>query len=163
LSRVSRVDPRQWKRKWEAIKSLFDIDAGRVTNVDLQAELGRANAKAVVKRAAASLGGQTTQFRYSLTGFKGHPFRAKKSFQNNGGPQANAQHSYNYNKEEEKRSDEPRPETGSSSLEKASKKEEVVSTSPPSPTPSEPAEGSSTLDVALASLGKAIRERRGCE
>ena len=118
LTRISKVHPPHWNRTWKAIKSLFDIDGDRVTSTALQAELGKANAIIVTRRATGSLGGQTTQFKKSMTRGLRHTKTAPKPLINNDGPQANGAPNYNYNmKEKEERSGEPRPETGSPSLE----------------------------------------------
>ena len=63
LARVGKVHRPRWAKVWGAIKSLFDVDGDRVTSASLQAELGKANALIVTRRAAAQLGGRTTQFR----------------------------------------------------------------------------------------------------
>ena len=119
LARSAGVGSNNWMRVWPAIKSLFDIDGDRVTSTDLQAELGKANAIIVTKRALASLGGQTTQLRRSFSEKRSAPIlTAHKPLKSLNGAQATAQANYNYNiKEKEGGSDEPRPETGSSSPE----------------------------------------------
>ena len=61
LARVGDVPSYRWSKVWHAIKHLFDVDGDRVTSTGLQAELGKANAKIVMARAAAQLGGRTTQ------------------------------------------------------------------------------------------------------
>ena len=116
LSRSAGAERKHWWQIWPAIESLFDIDGDRVTSTHLQAELGRANARIVMKRAAASLGGQTTQFKRGLSR---DPLTPPKPLKSNDGAQACAQANYNYNIEKkEERSGSPRPETGSPSLEK---------------------------------------------
>jgi uncharacterized protein YdaU (DUF1376 family) len=100
LARVGGVYPPKWKRVWGAIKSLFDVDGDLVTNADLQAELGKANAIIVTRRAIGSLGGQTTQIRRGLKTDKprviGTPVRPQFPNDINGTPQANAEANYNY-------------------------------------------------------------------
>ena len=91
LARISKVGPLNWARVWKGIKSLFEIDNGRVTSANLQAELGKANAKIVTKRAAAALGGLTTQFRKGRT-WTPHvsAHKAPKPLKTNDAVQANA-------------------------------------------------------------------------
>jgi len=134
LSRAAKVYRPRWGRVWSGIKSLFDIDGDRVTNTDLQRELGMANAKIVMNRAAGSLGGQTTKWKRTLrhvdnsihtptmNAIHTSTMTAPNSLKNNNVGAANAVANgvanYNYkSKEEKERSGEPRPETGSPSLE----------------------------------------------
>jgi uncharacterized protein YdaU (DUF1376 family) len=99
LARVSKVHPPLWEKAWNAIKHLFDVDGDRVTSAALQAELGKANAKIVMKRAAAAVGGKTTQFkRWGSPIFKTAP----KPLKSNDGAQADAQANYNHNIENKK-------------------------------------------------------------
>ena len=65
-AKIGKVHPPRWAGVWEEIEPLFDVDGDRVTIASLQAELGKANARIVVKRAMGSLGGQTTQFRRGM-------------------------------------------------------------------------------------------------
>ena len=83
LARVGKVHPPRWAKVWEAIKSLFDVDGDRVTSAPLQAELGKANALIVTRRAAAKLGGRTTQFRRSMNAVHRLPMTAPKPLINN--------------------------------------------------------------------------------
>ena len=78
LTRCGKVYPPRWSRVWSAIKHLFDVDGDRVTSVELQAERGKANALLVTKRAAASLGGHTTQFKRSMNGVHTPSMKAPK-------------------------------------------------------------------------------------
>jgi uncharacterized protein YdaU (DUF1376 family) len=150
LTRVSKVHPPHWKRVWKAITSLFDIDNGRVTSIWLQAELGKANAIIVTRRAAGSLGGQTKQFKRVMERY-GRPMNASHGviktapnpLKNNdvGGSKCCSKRvaNYNYNiKEEEERSGEPRPETGSPSLEEGLQKEAEVVLFTPQPASENP-------------------------
>ena len=126
LARVGKVHRPRWAKVWGAIKSLFDVDGDRVTSVSLQAELGKANAKIVQARAAAHLGGATTQFRRSnrapMNAIHRSPMTAPKPLNNNDGAQADASiplkrtTTTNVNKKEE-RVDATRPGTVASTLE----------------------------------------------
>src|SRR5262245_16936480 len=60
LARSARVYRPRWNRIWTGIKHLFDVDGERVTCTNLQAELGRANAKTVIRQAMGRLGGLAT-------------------------------------------------------------------------------------------------------
>jgi uncharacterized protein YdaU (DUF1376 family) len=158
LARASRVHPPNWERTWKAIKSLFDIDGDRVTSTELQAELGKANARIVLKRAAGSLGGQTTQFKRTLRPGLADSLTPPKAMRNNNGAQANAQANYNYNiKEKEERSGSPRPETGEPSLNEGLQGEIVIEPL----SPSAPSENQSALERALQNLGENFRKKRG--
>jgi uncharacterized protein YdaU (DUF1376 family) len=109
LARCGRVERKRWWQVWPSIKSLFDVDGENVTSTHLQAELGKANARIVTKRALGSLGGQVTHFK---RGRCRDPLTPPKPLKNNDGAQATAQANYNYNiKEEEDRSGSTRPET----------------------------------------------------
>ena len=159
LARVGKVPQYRWAEVWNSIKSLFNVDGDRVTSTSLQAELGKANAKIVVKRAAASLGGLTTQYRRSCA----HQMRTASSpnpLNNNNAPQANAQHNYNYNIENKKeRSGSTRPETVEPSLKGAFSGELGISSPPQSPiSPESPSEH--PLMRSLRNL-EAFRKLRG--
>ena len=114
LARVSRIGANNWPRVWKGIKSLFDIDRDLVASTHLQAELGKANAKIAVKRAAGALGGITTQLRKSWARSASAPaltktLNAPKPLENNDGAQASAEasakHKDNrYTKEEAEKS-----------------------------------------------------------
>jgi uncharacterized protein YdaU (DUF1376 family) len=146
LARVGKVHRPRWEKVWEAIKSLFDVDGDRVTSKPLQAELGKANALIVSRRAAASVGGRTTQFRRSMKGSHrsphSQPMTAPKPLNNNDGAQATALASLQAElkpttttniKEEEERESEPLPCDGkaSASLKKEASRERVDPAKPP--------------------------------
>jgi uncharacterized protein YdaU (DUF1376 family) len=133
LTRISKVHPPHWNRTWKAIKSLFDIDGDRVTNPDLQRELGMANAKIVTNRAAGALGGRTTKWKRTLrpvdnsihtptmNAIHTPTMTAPKPLKNNDVGAANAVANgvanYNYNiKEKEESSVSTRPGTVEPSL-----------------------------------------------
>ena len=164
LARVGKVHRPRWAKVWEAIKSLFDVDGDRVTSTPLQAELGKANALIVTRRAAAQLG--ATQFRRSMNAVHRSPMTAPKPLINNNGPQANAKANYNYNieRKEEEREDATRPETVASPLEEKRASSEVPSetpsTIPQSPAPHEGPFSESPLDRALQNM-RAARKLRG--
>lgn len=166
LARVGKVHRPRWAKVWEAIKSLFDVDGDRVTSAPLQAELGKANALIVTRRAAAQLGGRTTQFRRSMNAVHRTPMTAFKPLINNNGPQANAQANYNYKVErkEEEREVSTRPETVEPSLEEKRASSEVPSetpsTIPQSPAPHEGPFSESPLDRALQNM-RAARKLSG--
>jgi uncharacterized protein YdaU (DUF1376 family) len=167
LAKIGRVHPPHWRRTWKAIQSLFDIPGDRLTSTDLQAELGKANAKIVMKRLAASLGGQVTQFKRGTLNIPCKNFKtAHNPLKNNNGAQASAQasaqHNHNKNiKEEEESSGSPRPETGSPSLkEKQATREEVGTNLSARPSPSENPEASA-LEKALQNWGENFRKRHG--
>ena len=107
LARSARVGREHWPRIWRGIQSLFDIDGERVTNSDLQAELGKANALIVTRRAVGAIGGLATPIKRGLAGAtsrgSGSP---PNSLKTRNGVQANAQANYNYNLKKEK---EPLP------------------------------------------------------
>ena len=105
LARVGRVHRPRWARVWGAIKHLFDVDGDRVTSVPLQAELGKANALIASRRAAARIGGRTTQFRRTMNPRSLPAMTASKPLKNNDGAQANAQHNYNHNRKEKEESE----------------------------------------------------------
>ena len=114
LSRAGRVTPNNWRRTWQPLKPMFDIDGDLVTSADLQAERGKANALIVSRRAAGSIGGQTTQFYKRRSSHSEQTtLRASKPLKYNDGPQANAQANYNHNLKKEEGAGSPRPETGS--------------------------------------------------
>jgi uncharacterized protein YdaU (DUF1376 family) len=100
LARVGRVHRPRWARVWGAIKHLFDVDGDRVTSVPLQAELGKANALIASRRAAARIGGRTTQFRRTMNPPSLRTMTPSNPLKNNNGAQANAQHNYNHNRKE---------------------------------------------------------------
>lgn len=179
LMKVGKVHPPHWRQTWKAIGSLFDIDGERLTNTDLQAELGKANAKIVLKRAAASLGGQTAQFK--RTALSMHCKESKtpsNALKNNNGAQANAQASaqHNHNKnitDSGEGSPSPLPRMGKASgapnnptnsppgeTQKWVYREEVVEP-PISPTNSAPTENHSRLNQAIANFGEAFRHKNG--
>jgi uncharacterized protein YdaU (DUF1376 family) len=124
LARSAKVERKHWWRVWPAIKSLFDIDGDRVTSADLQIELGKANARIVLKRGLGALGGQVTQFKRVLSR---DPLTPPKPLKTHSGAQATAQANYKRNiKEEEERSGSPRPERGSPSLKVVSSEEPMA-------------------------------------
>jgi uncharacterized protein YdaU (DUF1376 family) len=166
LAKVGKVHPPRWVKVWAAIKHLFDIDADRVTSVPLQQQLGKANAIIVSRRAAARLGGQTTQFRRSMNHVHRSTRSAPKPLENNDGAQANAQANYNYNieRKEEEREASPLPLNGASaSLEEkkeASRGEPVKNSQPLPQTPAPPESPSdSPLERALQNLGENFKRR----
>jgi uncharacterized protein YdaU (DUF1376 family) len=168
LARVGKVPTYRWAKVWSAIKSLFDVDGDRVTSVPLQAELGKANAMIATRRAAARMGGLTTQFRRATT--SAHLRRtatAPKPLKNNDGAQASAKHNYNHNsnKTEEEGESSPLPcdSKASASLEKeASSGERVVkfpiSQPPTSPEGHSPSEEERARRLAIsAELKRKLR------
>jgi uncharacterized protein YdaU (DUF1376 family) len=167
LAKVGKVHPPRWVKVWAAIKHLFDIDADRVTSVPLQQQLGKANAIIVSRRAAASLGGRTTQFRRSMNPVHRSTRSVAKPLENNDVVQANAQANYNYKieRKEEEREVSPRPDTGEPSLEEkkeASREEPVKNSQPLHQTPAPPEGPSdSPLERALQNLGENIKCRGG--
>lgn len=166
LTGLSGVHPPQFGRVWERIQSLFDIDNGRVTCTKLQAELGKANAKIVVNRAAAVLGGLATQFR---RGVHGHSMKtimnAPKPLKTNDAVQANAKanakHNYKRNIREEKKGEvSPRPDPGETSLkeEKNGFQGEQVA-APCKPPTTSPPDKPNRLVAALENWGAARYEK----
>ena len=107
-----------------------------------------------MKRAAASLGGQTTQFK---RGVSRDPLTPLKPLKSNDGAQACAQANYNYNIEKkEERSGSPRPETGSPSLEKKEATSGNLSAQPAFSENPEP----SALEKALKNWGENFRKQQ---
>jgi uncharacterized protein YdaU (DUF1376 family) len=142
LARVGRVHRPRWEKVWNAIKSMFDVDGDRVTSTALQAELGKANALIVTRRAAAHIGGLTTQFRRaSMNAIHRSPMTAPKPLKINDGAQANASlllkqtTTTKVNKKKEEREDATRPGTVASPLEEASSE---VPSETPQPCPNHP-------------------------
>jgi len=167
LAKIGKVHPPHWKRTWKALKSLFDIDGDRVTSADLQAQLGKSNALIVMKRVAASLGGQVSQFNRRALNIPCKDFKtAHNPLKNNNGAQASAQaaaqHNHNRNiKEEEERSGSSRPEADEPSLKEATR--EVVVEPPTFPSTSAPPENpssSSPREQALQNWGQNLYNKR---
>jgi uncharacterized protein YdaU (DUF1376 family) len=159
LARSAGAERKHWWQIWPAIESLFDVDGDRVTSTHLQSELGRANARIVMKRAAGSLGGQTTQFKRGLSR---DPLPTPKPLKSNDWAQACAQANYNYNIEKkEERSGSPRPETGSPSLKEkeAPSGEGATDLSAKPSSPNSPQ--ASALEKALQNWGENFRRRHG--
>jgi uncharacterized protein YdaU (DUF1376 family) len=166
LARVGKVHPPRWAKVWEAIKSLFDVDGDRVTSAPLQAELGKAKAIIVTRRAAGSLGGQTTRFNRSMNPVHRNTRSIPKPLISNDAGAAKAIANYNYNierKKEEEREVSPRPDPGEPSLEEKRASRvvpfETPSTIPQSPSPAGPAD--SELKRALQDLGENVKLRGG--
>ena len=148
--------------------SLFDVDGDRVTSAPLQSELGKANALIVSRRAAASIGGRTTQFRRSMKAPERCPISAPNPLKNNNGAQANAQANYNHNRKEKEEREAlplPRESEASASLEKKEEasKGEVVAMPVPNPQPPEsPARPSQEeRDRGVANWESIKRKMRG--
>ena len=159
------MHPPRWAKVWEAIKSLFDVDGDRVTSIPLQAELGKAKAIIVTRRAAGSLGGQTTRFNRSMNPVHRNTRSIPKPLINNdvGAAKATANYNYNIERKEEERSDATRPETVASELEEKRASRvvpfETPSTIPQSPSPEGPTD--SELKRALQDLGESVKLRGG--
>jgi uncharacterized protein YdaU (DUF1376 family) len=169
LAKIGRVHPPHWRRTWKVLKSLFDIDGERVTSTDLQAELGKANAKIVMKRAFASLGGQVSQFKRGVHTIPCKNFETTHNpLINNNGTQATAQaaaqHNHNRNiKGEAESSGSPRPETVSPSLREKEATRKVVVEPPTFPSRSAPPENSSPRsprEQALQNWGQNLYKKR---
>lgn len=168
LARAGKVYHRQnWSRIWKAIKSLFDVDGDRVTSAPLQSELGKANALIVSRRAAASIGGRTTQFRRSMKAVQRTPISAPKPLIYHDGAQANAQANYNYNRKEKEEGEAlplPRMGEASASLKEEASSGEVVASSPPNPQSPAQTEGpfdESPLGRALQNWGDNVKRSGG--
>ena len=143
----------------EALERELDSVA-RVASVMVDGDVCQ---RIVTKRALASLGGQTTQLRRSFSEKRSAPIlTAHKPLKPLNGAQATAQANYNYNiKEKDGGSDEPRPETGSSSPESQtaspqvesqkehSEKSRIIPDSPPV----------SKLTDALKNWGESVRKK----
>jgi uncharacterized protein YdaU (DUF1376 family) len=115
LAHIGKVPRYRWKKVWAAIGRFFDVDGDRVTSAALQAELGKANALITMKRAAAQIGGKTTQYRRSSAQLM-RTTTPPTPLKSNNGAQADAKHNYNYNidKKEEGSALPPLPEGGAS-------------------------------------------------
>jgi uncharacterized protein YdaU (DUF1376 family) len=170
LARSGGVGPNNWWRVWPAIKHLFDTDGDRVTNTDLQAELGKANALLVTKRAVAALGGQATQFRRTI---QREPLEKTltppKPLKSLNGVQASAQANYNYNLKKEKEP-LPLPRKGEASGSEARGGNLSANPSLPSleenqkastEVPVKLSHSESPLESALQNWGAAFRKRNG--
>lgn len=162
LAKVGK-SPRHWKHVWDGIGPLLEIDGDRVTAGWLQAELGKANARIVVKRAAASLGGRTTQFHRSVSGTYAQSVTRPNPLKNNNVVQASAQANYNYNskKKEEEREVSTRPDTVEPSLKekKEASREEPVDVSLPNPPHQPEGPSENPLMEALGNWGEALKKR----
>ena len=150
LARSAGVGHNNWGRVWPAIKSLFDIDGERVTNPDLQAELGKANALIVTRRVVGALGGQVTQIKRGFSENRSAPtLKAPKPLKSLNGAQAIGQANYNYKlKEKEEREVSPRPNPGEPSLEKKKGIQEEIGSD-------------SKLINSLSNWGEALRSKKG--
>jgi uncharacterized protein YdaU (DUF1376 family) len=165
LARSARVYRPHWHRIWSGIKDLFDIDGDRVTSTDLQADLGKANALIVMRRAQGKLGGETTQFKRSLNANQPLKLMASKPLKDNkvGGSNCYSQLQLQDNKKEGEGSPLPLPRMGV-----ASGPPHDLADSPPTESPKmvcrEEADSPSLgdpLNQALANFGEAFRRRGG--
>ena len=167
LSRIANVRACNWSRIWEAIKDLFTIGEKTVTNEVLKQDLIEAQAKILLTTVAGRLGGQTTQFnRGSGDPRVRGPRPTHNSLINNDGVQADAQaNTIQIDKTKEERSGEPRPDTGSPSLEEKRASSvvpfETPSTIPQSPAPPEGPFSNSELKRAVQDLGESVKLRGG--
>jgi hypothetical protein len=169
LGRLTGVHAPRWPGVWGAIKTAFiSIDGGKLTNDGLRAELAKAKAITAVRQATGRLGGETTQLRLRhsqpMSRIHRSPMTAPNPLGTNDVAQANAKHNTTQQiKTKGERSGEPRPETGSPSLEKkkAFSEEPVVV---PLPIPQSPAlpEGASDspLERALNNWGENFKRRQ---
>ena len=125
----------------------------------------KANTIIEVKRAAGRAGAEVTNFRFHGSNLKRRGLEVIKNdpipLKDNDGGSAYAAHKDNYKgKEKEERSDEPRPEPGSSSLEEKKEgiqEEQVLS--PSQPVSLEVTERGRRLAESLESLNP--RKRKG--
>ena len=166
LARLTGVHAPRWPGVWGSIKSAFvPIDSGKLTNDELRSELAKAKAITAVRQATGRLGGETTQLRlrHSQPMSRVHrsPMTAPNPLRNNDVTQANAKHNTTQQIEtKEERSGEPRPETGSPSLEKKEATSgEVVTSLSAQPAFSENPEPSA-LEKALKNWGENFRKQQ---
>ena len=169
LARLTGVHAPRWPGVWGSIKSAFvPIDSGKLTNDELRTELAKAKAITAVRQATGRLGGETTQLRlrHSQPMSRVHrlPMTAPNPLRNNDVTQANAKHNTTQQIETKAdRSGEPRPETGSPSLEeKKAFSEEPVVVPLPIPRSPAPTEGpfDSPLERALNNWGENLKRRQ---
>ena len=175
LRKIGKVHPPLWQRTWKAIESLFDIDGDRITSTHLQAELGKANAKIVVRRALGKLGGETTQFKKGLVCLARLPKTASNPLIDNkvGGSKSYSQLQLQDKEDSGEGSPSPLPRMGEASgapdcptnslvVESQQRvcREEAVEPSI-SPKNSAPPENHSKLNQAIANFGDAFRHKNG--
>jgi uncharacterized protein YdaU (DUF1376 family) len=158
LGRLTGVHAPRWPGVWRSINAFISIDGGKLTNDGLRAELAKAKAITAVRQATGRLGGETTQLRLRhsqpMSRIHRSPMTAPNPLGTNDVAQANAKHNTTQQiKTKEERSGEPRPETGSPSLdEKKAFSEEPVVVQGASDSP---------LERALNNWGENFKHRQG--
>ena len=131
LARISGVHPPHWKRTWSAIAPLFTEEGDRITQKRLLAEWRNAVTKQARRRAAGSLGGQTTALSRLKTRPLDHSKSAPKALKNNKPPPSDAAHNYNYKEKKQQSAASPLPCGGKASAAREEKTQSEKSAARP--------------------------------